>query len=347
MPSSTSFRLLPVAVVSLFFAQAALAAPSYRIELLHKGSGISPKWAGSISENGSVVGGGVDAATGEAVQFRALRGKNVEGLVESQNVNYPGEAQINNAGVVVGRYLGPIDESGGMWAADGSLTDLAPVVGCADSRGIYPQGINDKGSLAIQVDCLIGGVRTLGGFLVRDGVAVMLPTLNGQPTYPKAMNQRNQLTGDVEGTDGKTRAFIWEEGKPMKQVGRAGVDTYSFAISDRGHIVGMTSANLKWHPFFFDGKMLRDVPKCGDKEVWPVAITRDDQITGNFYGLGIPQEAALVRDGVCTEFKTLLDDSGAGWTELHADDMNNSGVIVGHGRFEGHRRVFIATPLAR
>lgn len=347
MASSTSFRLLPVAALSLLFAQAALAAPSYRIEVLKKADGVAPKWAGSISENGSVAGGGTEMATGEAVQFRARRGKRVEGLVESKGVHYPEEPQINNAGVVIGRYSIDWTDYGAMWAADGTLIDLAPLVGCADSQGVYPLAINDKGSLAIQVDCMINGARTQGTFLVRDGVAVMLPQVNGEPTYATAMNQRNQVAGEATGPNGKTRAFIWEEGKPMRQIGRADEDTYTAAISDRAHLVGMTSANLQWHPFFYDGKEMRDVPDCGAKEIWPVTINRDDLIVGNFHGVGVPSEAALVRDGTCTELKSMLDGSGASWTGLHADDMNNDGVIVGHGLFEGYRRVFIATPLVR
>jgi len=347
MRSLKSCRLLPVAALCLLTAHAAVAAPGYRIELVGKGHGVAPKWASSISDNGSIVGGAVDDQTEAGIQFRSHRGKKVEGLVESQGVHYPGNPQINNAGVVVGRYMRDWEERGGMWASDGTLTDLAPVVGCDDSRGVYPQAINDKGSLAIQVDCQINGVRTQGGFLVRDGVAMLLPTFNGKPTYPKAMNKRDQVAGGTEGANGELRAFIWQDGKSMQYVGRAGEDTYSFAISDRGHVVGMVSANLHWHPFLYDGKAMRELPKCNEREVWPVGVNGDDWIVGNFYDLGVPREAALVRNGECTELKSMLDGSGAGWTVLEADDINNDGVIVGHGLFEGYRRVFIATPLSR
>lgn len=104
MRSLTSCRLLTAAALGLVVAQAAMAAPSYRIELLKKGNGVAPKWASSISDNGSVAGGGVDSLTGESVLFRSHRGKKVEALAETQDMHYPGEPQVNNAGVVVGRY---------------------------------------------------------------------------------------------------------------------------------------------------------------------------------------------------------------------------------------------------
>lgn len=345
MPSSISFRLLPAAIVSLLFAQATLAAPSYRIELLHRAGGISPKWAGSISDNGSVVGVGVDAATDESTMFRSRRGKKVEGLVESQNVHYPGMPQINNAGVVVGRYQRDYVEYGGMWAADGALTDLAAVVGCDDSRSIYPVSIDDKGALLLSVSCMVNGVKTEGGFVVRDGVATQMPAPPDKSVAVEAMNRRGQVIGELWNTNYRTQAFLWQEGKPFKRLTPGFDESYANALNDHGHVVGMTVTNLSWHPFLNDGTF-KELPTCGTHEIWPMAINNDGWIAGNFDEVG-PPVAALIRDGQCETLQSLLDDSSAGWTDLKVDDMNNSGVIVGHGRFEGYRRVFIATPLAR
>ena len=45
-------------------------------------------------------------------------------------------------------------------------------------------------------------------------------------------------------------------------------------------------------------------------------------------------------------FFRLLNASGADWTNLHATGVNNQGVIVGDGLFQGKERAFIATPIA-
>lgn len=346
---SLKTRLLPLsmAVVGLLAAGAALAAPTYRIEVLGKGHGPAPKWASSISDNGSVAGGAVDSETGESVSFRAHRGKKVEALAETQAMHYPGKPQVSNAGVVVGRYQRDWDDHGGVWAADGTVTDLGPIVGCDDSRGVYPQSINDAGAYVVEIDCPIGGVSTRGGFLVRDGVAVKVPPSDGRVTFPILINRREQVVGVTDYLTGTPYAFIWEEGKPVRRLTPLGLEVYPEAMNDRGHLVGMKVINLTWTPFLHDGKAMRELPLCGQHDVWPVAISNDGWIAGNFYGLGVSRDAALIRDGQCAELQSLLDDSAAGWSELSADDMNNNGVIVGHGRFEGYRRVFIATPLSR
>jgi hypothetical protein len=202
-------RLLPVAAVCLLAAHATMAAPAYRIEVLGQGHGPAPKWASSISDNGSVAGGAVDNQTGESVSFRAHRGKKVEALAETQAMHYPGEPQVNNAGVVVGRYQRDWNDYGGVWAADGTLTDVGPIVGCDDSRGAYPQSINDTGAYVVEIDCQIGGVATRGGFLVRDGVAVKVPPSDGRGTFPSLINKRGQVAGVTDYQAGTPYVFIW------------------------------------------------------------------------------------------------------------------------------------------
>ncbi|MEK8032783.1 hypothetical protein AACH06_18335 [Ideonella sp. DXS29W] len=340
-------RTFAATAIGLLAAGAAFAAPSYRIEVINKANGVAPKTAASISDNGSLAGIGTESQTGENVSFRSRRGKKVEALAETQDMNYPGKPQVNNAGVVVGRYQGDGGNRGGVWAADGTLTDVGSIVGCDDSRGAYPQSINDAGAYVVEIDCPVGGVPTRGGFLVRDGVAVKVPPSNGHVTFPSLINKRGQVAGVTDYLTVTPYVFTWEEGKPVRQLTPTGQEIYLQAMNDRGDVVGMSVTNLAWHPFLHDGKAMRELPTCGQQEVWPVAISNDGWIAGNFYGLGVSKDAALIRDGQCAELQALLDGSGAGWSELSADDMNNAGVIVGHGRFEGYRRVFMATPLGR
>lgn len=341
-----SLKLTAISL-GLLATAAAMAAPTYRIELVGKSNGLAPKWASSISDNGSIAGVANDSQTGKSVTFRSRRGKKVEALSDTKGMPYPGEPQLNNSGVVVGRYSTVGGDRGGVWASDGTLTDLAPVVGCDDSREVYPYAIGDNGAMLIYADCKSNGVPLQGGFLVRDGVAAMVPPLNGSPTYPSAMNKRGQVTGTTDYLTGDQHAFIWQEGKPIRQLSPAGQDAYPYSINDLGHVVGMKVINLTWTSFLHDGTAMRELPKCGTHDVWPLAINNDGWIAGNFHDSFFDREAALIRNGECAELRSLLDDSGASWTELSVDDMNNNGVIVGHGRFEGYRRVFVATPLSR
>ena len=340
-------HLAATAVVGLLVTGAASAAPSYRIEPLGKGHGIKPKTATAVNDNGQAVGVGNDTVTREKVIFISKPGQKTNFLEQSRAVPYPGEPDVNNSGTVIGRYRRNGVDYGGQWSSDGTLTDLGTLVGCSDPQGAYPKSINNAGDLAISVDCHIGGVRTLGGFFIHSGVATMLPGLGGEGSYGNALNGVGQITGSSAGPTGVQQAFIWKAGQAIQSLVPTGQESYGYAINDLGHVVGMKVNNLKWTPFLHDGVALRELPKCDGKDIWPDAITNDGLIVGHTYDVWTPRHTALIRNGTCTLLSSLLDGSGAGWTETIAYDVNEAGVIVGAGKYNGGRRAFIATPLSR
>jgi uncharacterized membrane protein len=335
----------------LLAASAAMAAPTYRIELISKAHGVAPKTPSAISDNGNVTGQAVESETGAYLKFVSRRGKKIEVLAQSRGPTFGGPPDVNNAGTVVGRYINDDGrERGGMWSSDGTLTDLGELVGCAEPEGAYPGAINKAGVVAIHVDCHIDGVQVNGGVLLRDGVVTMMPSLNGGPTYANAMSDRMHVTGSSEvQVNGRKiqQAYIWQEGQEMRPLGTLGQESYGYGVNDKGHVVGMTVTNFDWQPFVYKGSALRELPKCADdRTFWPVAISNDDSIVGYFRWSG-PSQTGLIQNGECKLLGSLLDESGAGWTDLVAQDMNNERVIVGYGRYQGYQRAFIATPLSR
>jgi uncharacterized membrane protein len=342
---------LSAAGLGLLAATAALAAPTYRIESVAKANGAAPKSVDAISDNGNYTGTGVDRVTGQQLKFVSRKGRKIEVLAQTNGPTFGGNADVNNAGTVVGRYLnGTGGERGGMWLSDGSLTDLGELVGCADPAGAYPRAINKAGDIGLQVDCDIDGVAVRGGVLLRGGVRTILPTLEGGPTYANAMNGLGQFTGSSEvrldNGDTVQQAFIWKEGEGIRPLGRRGLESYGYAINDKGHVIGMKGTIPNWQPFLYKGAGLLDLPKCpDDRSFWPVAIANDDSIVGRIQWSGLPAQTGLIQNGECQLLQSLLDESGAGWTDLVAEDMNNQGVIVGSGRYQGFARSFIAKPI--
>lgn len=340
-------QLAAAAVVGLLVTGAASAAPSYRIEPIGKGHGIKPKTATAVNDNGQVVGVGNDTVTREKVIFVSKPGQKTNLLEQSRAVPYPGEPDVNNSGTVVGRYRRDGVDRGGQWSSDGTLTDLGALVGCSDPQDVYPQSINNAGDLALYVDCHIGGVRKMGGFFMHAGVATMLPNLGSGATYANALNGVGQITGSSGGPTGVQQAFIWKAGQPMQSLVPTGQESYGYAVNDLGHVVGMKVNNLVWTSFLHDGVALRELPRCDGKDIWPDAITNDGLIVGHTHDVWTPRHTALIRNGTCTLLSSLLDGSGTGWTETIAYDVNEAGVIVGAGKYNGGRRAFIATPLSR
>ncbi|WP_374563985.1 hypothetical protein [Ideonella sp.] len=342
---------LSAACLGLLAAPAVMAAPTYRIELIPKAHGVAPKTPNAISDNGNIVGQGYDSETGQTLKFVSRNGKKVEALSNTNGPTFGGPPDVNNAGTVVGRYLnGDGQERGGMWSIDGTLTDLGEVVGCAEPQGAYPSAINKAGEVVLHVDCHIDGVKVNGGVLLRNGVSTMMPSLEGGSTYPYAMSNAGHVTGSsmvqVNGS-AVQQAFIWQDGQPMRPLGTKGEESSGYAVNDKGHVIGVVGRGIDARPFLYKGAALRELPKCDDSRLfWPVAISNDDSIVGYYQWSG-PTQTGLIQNGQCALLQTLLDDSGAGWTDLLAQDMNNDGVIVGSGRYQGHRRAFIATPLSR
>lgn len=354
MRSLKSCRLLPVAALCLLTAHAAAAAPTYRIEQVSKAHGAVPKTVDAVSDNGSMTGLAKDSQTGQTLKFVSRRGGPIEVLSQSRGPTFGGPADVNNAGTVVGRYInGNGEERGGMWSSDGTLTDLGEQVGCADPGGAYPAAINKAGVVLLELQCTIDGVPVMGGALLRNGVTTMMPALDGGSSYVSAMNNQGQVTGSSEvqlaGGGAVQQAFIWQDGQDMRPLGRRGDESSGIAINDKGHVIGVVADNQPTRPFLYKGGALLELPKCEgeDRLFWPVAIGNDDSIVGHYQWSGLPTQTGLIQNGECKLLGSLLDDSGAGWTDLSAHDMNNNGVIVGTGRYQGHPRSFIATPLSR
>lgn len=56
---------------------------------------------------------------------------------------------------------------------------------------------------------------------------------------------------------------------------------------------------------------------------------------------------AVIQDGECFALDALLDASRASWSNLGASSVNNAGVILGKGLYNGIEKAFVATPVVR
>lgn len=344
------FALSAVALSAL--AASALAAPTYRIELVPKGNGIQPTTAGAISDNGNVVGSGRLSGSPSYVSFIAKSGKKPVALDGSTGA--PGYGfDVNDAGQAVGYHLrnegSYYSTQGAMWTADGQMHDLEELVGCdlsAPDDYSSPGKINASGDLTYRLNCTVNGTHVDGSVFVRDGVMTVLPALGGDSTYVSDINRPGQVTGGAELANGWSNAFIWENGT-MKSLGTlGGSSSWGSAINDAGHVAGSsTLADLSSRTFLYDGTAMHELPLCeGKHAASPVGLTNDDLVVG-VYGGRKDRRTVLIRNGHCDTLTSLLDASGANWTNLYARGVNNHGVIVGEGQYLGKARAFIAKPI--
>lgn len=340
-----------IAGLGLLCATAAFAAPpTYQIAMLAKSNGIKTKFANAISDNGNVTGCGREIHTGADGNYLAAAGGKPVFLNGPKG--YCGaEGAVNDAGDVLGKYargqgnIGTVQSA--LWSRDGTMTDLEVLAGCdkALSQGYSSLGaLNQAGDVAFTVNCKISGSTAVSAVLWRQGKATFLAKAGGQQPRINGMNNLGQVAGTVD-----DQAVVWQPDGSARKLGTLGGSTaFAKAINDAGHVVGDSALSTgENRGFVFDGQSMKELPICGGKfSPFPVGISNEGLIVAG-YGNQRRHHVGLIQDGQCYALDALFDGSGADWTDLYATGMNNAGVIIGRGTYQGAERSFIATPVKR
>lgn len=325
------------------FAAAAAAAPLYRIEPVPVNDEVVPTRAFAVNNKGVVVGVGLpvrpDGSLGDSDKpFRYRDGVTTQ--LSLPDYSTTGAATTVNArGVAAGRSY----HAQG-WDRQGRREELARPPGCRGS--VLVGQINDVGQMAGAIDCLVPQVTTAS--LTEAGVTVALGTLPGDiESWATGINNDGQVAGTSMGVfPYLVHAFRWQAGvmQPLGTLG--GAESEASAINAHGVVIGRSQlANWVWRPFIHDGVAMQELPICGQAAIWPLALNASAAVVG--FEEGVYGGAVLIRKGRCHRLLDLLDGSGAGWTLTAAHAINDHGVIVGQGSFNGQKRAFIATPVRR
>lgn len=334
-------RPLVATWAGLACAAAAFAAPAYRIEPLPASDKLVPTRALAVNNDGVVVGAGrpprPDGGLGDYDKpFRYRDGETTRLSLP----DYPGSGiarTVNAKGVAAGVAYHAL-----AWTVRGRREVLARPADCKGS--VFVGQINDAGQMAGNVDCLVP--QRAVASLTEGGVTIELGALPGDSeSWAVGINNAGQVAGTSMGAfPFPVRAFRWEAGvmQPLGTLG--GTESQAEAINAHGVVVGQSRvASGAWQPFLHDGVAMQALPTCSDAVHRPLAINKAARVVGVEEGVG----AVLMAKGHCHRLADLLDASGAGWASLAAYGINDHGVIVGAGRFNGQDRAFVATPLAQ
>ncbi|MFZ5549888.1 MAG: hypothetical protein ACOZJX_14440 [Pseudomonadota bacterium] len=322
---------------------AASAAPLYRIEPLPANDELVPTRALAINNQGVIVGAGrpprPDGGLGDYDKPFRYR----DGVTTRLSLpDYPGAgvaSTVNNRGAAAGQAYHALG-----WNLQGRRKPLARPPACDGS--VFVGQINDVGQMAGAIDCLVPQVTTAS--LTEAGVTLELGTLPGDiESWATGINNAGQVAGTSMGVfPYLVHAFRWQAGvmQPLGTLG--GAESEASAINAHGVVVGRSQrANWVWHPFIHDGVTMQALPTCSEATIWPLALNASAAVVG--FEEGVRGGAVLIRKGRCHRLADLLDGSGAGWALTSAHGINDHGVIVGEGRFNGQSRAFVATPVAR
>jgi probable HAF family extracellular repeat protein len=238
---------------------------------------------------------------------------------------------------------------------DGVLTNLHSLNGdqnCSQASLIGPRGMFAGNSENGAVDP-ITGFKEIRAVVWKDGAIIDLGTFGGNHSGAQGIAGGDQVVGFALNTipdpfsifdffflgfsnGTQTRAFLWEEGKGMQDLGTlgSGNDAVPFTANVRGQVAGAAytnstpnpSTNLPTlDPFFWDKKNgMIDIGTLGGTLGLPNFLNDRGQVVGTSNLLGDLFSHGFFWDrGVITDLGTL------GGNNSTANQVNDAGEVVG------------------
>jgi len=228
--------------------------------------------------------------------------------------------------------------------------------------------LNDRGQAAGQVET---GEYEHRPAIVTGSQVTLLPLPKGFKVGQAAgINNHGVVTFNTATfPEGKSRAYVIENGKTTYLGTTGGKETHGYGINDKGEVVGTADTLQKTkagmvitHGFIWDKKNgMRDIGSLGGVACEAMAINNMSQIVGqsqlpvtltpspNANGPDdldyLTPHAFLWQNGHIYDLNTLAISKPAGWRLECATSINDHGVIVGWGHIGKGMHGFMLTPV--
>jgi probable HAF family extracellular repeat protein len=193
--------------------------------------------------------------------------------------------------------------------------------------------VNDAGTLA---DNTTTDQHRAYLYKPRTGKQEVINTLGGSEVWILRMNNLDHLIGYATSgsRNGHATGFFWRDGV-MTDLGTCD----PAALNDHDEVVGTWAAGPGGVCLWKDGVVRKVALPPGVQSIIPEAISSSHLVVGQIYylpGFGPPGANGFVyRDGDMQRLDDLLDAGSSGWSITTLYDVNDDGVMVGIGTFEG------------
>jgi hypothetical protein len=244
-----------------------------------------------------------------------------------------GAIAINNNGVVIG-----CNTPDGFFCSQHFLYsegEYTAVTGLGVAAHLT--GMNNNGSM---VGYNYSGIPGPSGFVYSGGTYTDLSLF-----IPAAINDNGVIAGHVYSSSGGSFITVYDNGTYAAIAPPGWYDAGASGINNGGAVVGYgrkTSASTATENFLYSGGTYSTLePPPGWTSVGSLTGINDGGAISGWGHHGSTLTSFVYSNGAYTTVNP------AGWTEVKASDINNSGVVVGTGLDSGGvKRGFIATPTA-
>jgi probable HAF family extracellular repeat protein len=342
--------ILLLVLISVVDSSDARAADHYHLQALPIGDDHVQSFAAGINNVGQAVGHIVDAA-GHSHAVLWSDGNYV--LLPELAIDAPFSQayRINNAGQIVGK-AGISDGSvqATLWE-NLQVTDLGTISGEGDS---FAADINEHGVVAGSSAAEVGSYAFTwtrdGGFV---GFASSDPPHRLAVAGFNGINDRGLMVGTSYFLLSPFHAAFAREGdRVVTELSPPGRESLGMAnaVNDAGTIVGYQNGPegpIEAAIFQEDGTF-ELLGTLGLEESFALDVNQVDVIVGGAITLGVGGQVttkALVYQNQQMQDLLTLSDNPDGWMLVEATAINDFGVIVGNGVFNGDSRAFMAIPV--
>lgn len=350
MSNRLGLRLGAIALLlALLSPTQLIAGGTYVLASLPSISNELEAYAAGINNSGQVVGHVIDPFGHAHAAYWGGDGKRLLPELDP-SAPFSHAYRINDSGQIVGK-AGAADGSvhATMWNGL-DVIDIGTLSGAGDS---FAADINEQGVVAGSSSGEVGThafTWTEAGGFVDYG--------NTNPPFRLAVAGFNGINnqGLMVGTsyiilEPYRAAFAHEGDKALADLSPPGRNSVgmAMAVNDAGTIVGFQSGDygsIQATIFREDGSF-DQLGALGLEESWALDVNQANEIVGRAFAFG-PNgliTKAFVADG--RDMLDILENSSNpdGWLLVEATAINDHGVIVGNGLFQGEPRAFIATPV--
>jgi len=243
---------------------------------------------------------------------------------------------INDRGQVAGYSTGRDTDHACVWD-NGKRTDI----GSEPRSFSHAYGINNVGDVV--------GVADMDGYYGRafryhDGKTSLLGLLSGGHSCAFGVNDNGDAVGYATvafvGVDWYYEAVLWH-GTTATGLTIPGV---AYAVNNHGLIVGVYTGPYeeKSRAFAWSNGKGTILSTLGGSSTFAYSVNDRGHIAGAALTRGGRLHAVMWKDDGVLDLNDHVDPNG--WELVEARGVNNSGQIVGTGRFHGGQRAFLLTP---